>query len=183
MTPPRLHRTIAMLSAPDHAMMARLNHWQAPRWVQVWMRLASRAGDGWFFAVAGMGLLFFGDYNADRAVLCSALALLAGVAVFCALKRMVGRERPSHLLRPSWVDLIPPDRFSFPSGHSLTSFAFAASLSHWYPALEWPLAFLAVNIAVSRIVLGMHFLSDVLAGSILGILVGSLAATWFVFNI
>ena len=45
-------------------------------------------------------------------------------------------------------------------------------VSYFYPGLEWPLYFLAVSISISRVVLGMHFLSDVLAGAILGSALG-----------
>lgn len=52
-------------------------------------------------------------------------------------------------------------------------------MSYFYPSLEGPLFFLAISIAVSRIVLGMHFLSDVLAGTILGVALGCASITAF----
>jgi undecaprenyl-diphosphatase len=60
----------------------------------------------------------------------------------------------------------------------MAAFSIALVLSYFYPSLETPLLFLAVSIAVSRIVLGMHFLSDVLAGVLIGGALGcvSLAA-------
>jgi undecaprenyl-diphosphatase len=64
--------------------------------------------------------------------------------------------------------LLPPDRFSFPSGHTITAFAVALSLAGFYPSLLVGLLFCASSIAVSRILLGMHFLSDVLAGALIG---------------
>jgi undecaprenyl-diphosphatase len=63
---------------------------------------------------------------------------------------------------------LPPDQFSFPSGHTITAFAVAISLGAFYPALALGLVFCAVSVAVSRILLGMHFLSDVLAGAVIG---------------
>jgi undecaprenyl-diphosphatase len=67
---------------------------------------------------------------------------------------------------------LPPDQFSFPSGHTMTAFSIALVISYYYPSLQAPMFFLAVSIAVSRIVLGMHFLSDVLAGMVLGAALG-----------
>jgi undecaprenyl-diphosphatase len=54
----------------------------------------------------------------------------------------------------------------------MTAFSIALVVSYFYPTLEWPLFFLALSIGVSRVVLGMHFLSDVLAGAVLGSALG-----------
>ena len=59
----------------------------------------------------------------------------------------------------------------------MTAFSIALAVSYFYPSLEGLLFFLALSIAVSRIVLGMHFLSDVLAGIVLGIALGCAAIT------
>jgi undecaprenyl-diphosphatase len=67
---------------------------------------------------------------------------------------------------------LPPDQFSFPSGHAITAFGIAVALGWFYPELFACLLFVAASIAVSRIILGMHFLSDVIAGSFLGCLLG-----------
>ena len=64
------------------------------------------------------------------------------------------------------------DRFSCPSGHSTTAFAVALSLGSFYPEIMPVLLALAINVAVSRVIVGMHFLSDVLAGSGMGALLG-----------
>ena len=77
-----------------------------------------------------------------------------------------------------WANLLPPDQFSFPSGHTMTAFALAVALGSFYPALSLPLLVLAGTIGLSRIVLGMHFLSDVVAGAALGATLGAVGA-WF----
>ena len=61
----------------------------------------------------------------------------------------------------------------------MTAFSIALVVSYFYPAIEGPLFFLAISIAVSRVVLGMHFLSDVLAGVVLGVALGCAAITAF----
>lgn len=61
----------------------------------------------------------------------------------------------------------------------MTAFSIALVISYFYPSLEGVLVFLALNIAISRIVLGMHFLSDVLAGIVLGVALGLGAITAF----
>jgi undecaprenyl-diphosphatase len=67
---------------------------------------------------------------------------------------------------------LPPDKYSFPSGHSITAFALALSIGLFYPDLQGCLLAVAFLIATSRIILGMHFLSDVLAGSAIGAALG-----------
>ncbi len=98
------------------------------------------------------------------------VVLLAGtgVAIFLALKKMIGRKRPSSPQVGDWSKLLPPDRFSFPSGHSITAFAIILPVILSYPSLTAGLLSLAVSIAASRVVLGMHFLSDVVAGCLIG---------------
>lgn len=61
----------------------------------------------------------------------------------------------------------------------MTAFSIALVISYFYPPLEGVLFFLALSIAVSRIALGMHFLSDVLAGVVLGISLGCASITAF----
>ena len=83
-----------------------------------------------------------------------------------------GPARPCALEPHCWSTLLPPDRFSFPSGHSITAFAICTPLVLQYPAAAPGILFCAVSIAASRIILGMHFLSDVVAGSVLGWMLG-----------
>jgi len=64
--------------------------------------------------------------------------------------------------------LLPPDQFSFPSGHSICAFAFAVSIGLFEPTLMYGLLFCALSVAISRIMLGLHFLSDVVVGSLIG---------------
>ena len=85
------------------------------------------------------------------------------------------RTRPCAIERHCWADLLPPDQFSFPSGHSITAFACAVPLSFFYPVFAAWFFFCALSIAASRVILGLHFLSDVLAGCLLGAALGSLS--------
>jgi undecaprenyl-diphosphatase len=163
----------------DHRLMRRLNRWRAPRWVRYWMIAATRLGDGWLWYSLAVLLLLFGGPQRYAAVSAAGSAALGGVAVFKALKRLSHRQRPCQLEPHCWSKVLPPDKFSFPSGHTMTAFSIALVLSYFYRGVEVPLYFFACSIAVSRIVLGMHFLSDVLAGAILGVGLGCCALTAF----
>ena len=158
----------------DHRLMRRMNRWRAPRWIRYWMIAASRLGDGWLWYSLAVLLLIFGGPQRYAAVSASALAALVGVGVFKLLKRLSHRPRPCQLEPHCWSKVLPPDKFSFPSGHTMTAFSIALVLTYFYHGVQLPVFFLACSIAVSRIVLGMHFLSDVVAGAILGAGLGCL---------
>jgi len=163
----------------DLRVMRRMNRWRAPRWIRYWMIAATRMGDGWLWYGLGAMLLVFGGPQRFYAVGSAGAAGITGIFVFKALKKLSQRSRPCQLEPHCWSKVLPPDKFSFPSGHTMTAFSIALVVSYFYPSLEGPLFFLAVSIAVSRVVLGMHFLSDVLAGAILGVALGLASITTF----
>jgi undecaprenyl-diphosphatase len=163
----------------DYRLMRRMNRWRAPRWVRLWMIWATRLGDGWIWYGLGFLLLVFGGPQRYSAVCASGAAALFGILVFKALKGLSQRARPCQIEPHCWSKVLPPDKFSFPSGHTMTAFSIALVVSYFYPSLEGMLFFLALSIAVSRIVLGMHFLSDVLAGVVLGVVLGCGSITAF----
>jgi undecaprenyl-diphosphatase len=165
-------RAVSILSAPDYRLMRRVNRWRAPRWVRWWSIGATRAGDGWLWSFCGVALLASHDADRYAAVVAALLAAAMGIVVFRVLKKAVGRKRPCMHEPHCWATLLPPDRFSFPSGHSITAFAVAMSLGFFYPPLLAGLLFCAASVAISRILLGLHFLTDVLAGSALGVALG-----------
>jgi undecaprenyl-diphosphatase len=169
----------AHIERRDHRVMRRMNRWRAPRWIRFWMIAATRMGDGWIWYALAFLLLAFGGAARFAALGSSLLASLSGVAVFKLLKRLSQRPRPCQIEPHCWSRVLPPDQFSFPSGHTMTAFSITLVISYFYPGLEAPLFFLAVSIGVSRIVLGMHFLSDVLAGMVLGVALGCGSLTAF----
>jgi undecaprenyl-diphosphatase len=171
------HAMLDFISHRDHNLMRRVNRWPAPRWIRVWMLCATRGGDGWLWYALGLVLLLFGGEDRFRAVGAAALAAGMGITIFLQLKKGIGRKRPCAIEPHCWATLLPPDQFSFPSGHTITAFAVAVSLGRFYPELAIGLLFCAVSVATSRILLGMHFLSDVLAGAAIGSLL-ALATTW-----
>ena len=171
---------VAMLnyiSLRDHKLMRRVNRWAAPRWIRLWAICATRGGDGWLWYGMALVVLLFGGPERFLAVGSAALAAGTGIAIFLNVKKATGRKRPCTFEPHCWATLLPPDQFSFPSGHTITAFAVALSLSRFYPDLAIGLMFCAFSIAASRILLGMHFLSDVLAGAAIGSVL-ALSVSW-----
>jgi undecaprenyl-diphosphatase len=165
-----------LIVAGDYGLMRRVNRWRAPRWVRLWTTCATRGGDGWLWYALGVLVLLFGGPQRFAATGAGALASGAGILLFLRLKRWTGRRRPCAIEPHCWATLLPPDQFSFPSGHSITAFAVTVALGSFYPVLLAGLLLCAVSVAASRILLGMHFLSDVVAGAAIGALLGYAAA-------
>lgn len=163
---------LSRIVVQDHRLMRRLNRWSAPRWVRVWMIWATRGGDGWLWLSLIPPVWMLGGASAPAAIAACVTAALAGILVFLTLKRSTRRPRPCHLEPHAWSRLSPPDRFSFPSGHTITAFAIAVPLAGFYPGMSPVLALLSCSVAASRIILGMHFLSDVAAGVGIGTFLG-----------
>ena len=169
---------IRIIAAGDRKLMSQLNQWLAPRWVRTWMVWASRAGDGWLWVGIGLALLVFGGAQRFDALEAGFISVGAGIVTFQVLKRVTGRTRPSGLETHRWASLLPPDRFSFPSGHTITAFCVAVPLGLFYPALLVGLVFCAMSVAASRVLLGLHYLTDVLAGIVIGSGLGVAAFWW-----
>lgn len=112
-----------------------------------------------------------------RATLAALGAVAAAGVLVTILKELFDRARPP-LAGIDAVGVIPSSA-SFPSGHSATAFAAAVAVGLFYPRLRRPLLALAAVVALSRVYLGVHYASDVLVGSLLGVLLG-LASVWVV---
>jgi undecaprenyl-diphosphatase len=147
--------------------------------MRLWMVAATRGGDGWLWYAMGLVIALAGGHERFRALGAAVVAVSVGIALQLTLKRTCGRKRPCALAPHCWTTLLPPDKFSFPSGHTITAFAVASSVGVFYPGVLPGLLFCAASVALSRILLGMHFLSDVLAGAAIGTALGYTAAAVF----
>lgn len=165
-----------MVEWGDQRVMQRVNRWRPPGWLRLWTVAATRGGDGWLWYGIALAIALLGGPTRFRALAAAGLAVGFGIALFLKLKRVCGRKRPCALEPHCWSALLPPDQFSFPSGHTITAFAMTMALGGYYPEMLPALLFCAASIALSRILLGMHFLSDVLAGAAIGALLGYAAA-------
>ena len=115
------------------------------------------------------------------ALAASCAAATAGVLV-TLMKETVDRARPP--VADPGLDPVGavPASASFPSGHSATAFATAVAVGLVYPRLRLPLLALAALVALSRVYLGMHYSTDVLVGTTLGVAIG-LATGWLALRV
>ena len=156
----------------DARLMRRVHRWRAPRWVRLASIWSTRLGDGWLWYSMAALILAIGGGQRFRALATSSFAALAGIVLFKCVKHACRRPRPCEQEPHCWATILPPDQFSFPSGHTITAFAIAVSLGQLYPQAEPGLFLAASCIGVSRVLLGMHYLSDVVAGALFGAAIG-----------
>jgi undecaprenyl-diphosphatase len=152
----------------ERAWCLSANRWGARWGVRSFFRVVSRLGDGelWYALIV---LPLWLDGRAGTLATLN-LALVGGVAalLYRRLKGWARRPRPfaaDPRIR-AWV--APLDEYSFPSGHTLHAVSFSIVACAWYPRLAWVLAPFTACIALSRVVLGMHYPSDVLAAALIG---------------
>jgi len=168
----RTGHMLEFIAARDHRLMHRVHRWRPPRWFRLWMIYATRGGDGWLWYAVTALIVILGGATRYAAVAAAWSACGAGAILFLIIKRKAGRKRPFTFVPHCWATLLPPDQFSFPSGHTITAFAFSFAVGSFYPHLFGVLLFGAMSVATSRVVLGMHFLSDVLVGAMVGAALG-----------
>ena len=131
-------------------------------------KIVSRLGDWPLWVLTALGLLAQGDPALKRITLAAGLAVLCSIMTFKLIKHLAGRPRPFEAWHNVTCLVPPPDRFSFPSGHTMTAFAVWGVLSVGLPAIALSYLSIAVLIGLSRIFLGLHYPTDVLLGGLLG---------------
>lgn len=178
MAPAKLLLAIAWLDQAELSACRTFNRTVRRAGLLRVFRIASRLGDGvlWYSLMALLALV--GGAQGRMTALQCAIAGVTGLALYRGLKNVLVRERPYMTHAAIVCAGKPLDRFSFPSGHTLHAVSFTVIVCSSLPALAVVLVPAAVLIALSRVVLGLHYPSDVLAGGLLGALLGAAATAW-----
>lgn len=182
-------RALALAALLLGTLLVLALHWDQPVHVffmahheAAWSRLLAKAA---YYAGLGgvqggvMAVIAFAAWRAGRRGLAlNAIgaigSLVAAGAAVQVLKHLAGRPRPRMDL-PAWEYFGPTlssDLHSFPSGHAATSFALAGLIAARYPRLALPLYLAAALVCLGRVAGGSHYLSDVLGGALLGLMLG-----------
>jgi undecaprenyl-diphosphatase len=168
----RLHWSWHRISAAEIPLCIRCNRVSRHAPLRALFAAVSRLGDGVFwYALMGVLPLAYGSAAIDTVLRMFAAGLL-GVALYKWLKRVTGRPRPYQVVPAVEAVAAPLDRFSFPSGHTLHAASFGTIACSQHPELAPLLIPFALLVAASRPILGLHYPSDVLAGALIGLMLG-----------
>ncbi|MCK0471251.1 phosphatase PAP2 family protein [Halalkalibacter sp. APA_J-10(15)] len=132
------------------------------------MKYVTHFGGASFTILFSLSLSIFASGPLQRTGWIALFALIVSHTVVSLIKKRIPRNRPYLVLPNVTVVENPFKDHSFPSGHTTAIFAIIVPFMISYPILILPLFFAAALVGLSRIVLGLHYPSDVLAGAILG---------------
>jgi undecaprenyl-diphosphatase len=152
----------------ERRMCLAMNRWCARQTLRRFFGVISRLGDGVFWYTLMGVLAVFGGARGATAALHMALTGLVAAALYRYLKKWTRRPRPFRAHDDIVPYVAPLDEFSFPSGHTLHAVSFSLIALAYFPMLAPLLLPFALLVAMSRVVLGLHYPSDVLAATVIG---------------
>lgn len=152
-----------------HSIDLQTFHWclQRKYWKPIvrLYRLISRSADGHLYLLINSIFVIFEHWLALKAF---TLGLFIERSSYFILKNRLKRNRPQQAIPGFYSVIQASDQFSFPSGHTSAAFLATGLLAYFYPLMLIPLLVWAINVGISRVMLGVHFPSDCVAGAALG---------------
>ena len=176
--PSLLKRIIAV----DLAFLRYIATLSLPKAVSLPLVFLVRIGDGWIWFLIAFYLWTAMPFAQLRSAVFHCLfALAISLALYWPIKLLVRRSRP-HESGLGVTPTVPPlDKYSFPSGHTMNNLAVALTVAIYLPHLFLPALLLPIFLGVLRILFGVHFLSDITGGTVLGVASYFLAKAFFPF--
>ena len=131
-------------------------------------RNISRLGDGVLYLLLAGLLAVLEPLDGVLFLRLGLLAFAVELPLYLLLKNVIRRDRPCQRLDVKSV-VTPLDKFGFPSGHAAGAFVFASVMAHVYPSVALFTYMVAMLIGLSRVVLGVHYPADIVAGAVVGV--------------
>ena len=130
----------------------------------------SHTGNGYYYPAVPALLLFVDSLIAWNFFIAGLFAFGIELPLYKFIKNRIKRDRPFETLSSVYQRIAPSDQFSFPSGHTAAAFVMATLLSYFFPFIAMPVFSWALLVGFSRIYLGVHYPTDILAGLVIGLL-------------
>jgi len=165
------------LLALDADLSARLRVAEKPGWLRSLAVFLAHSGDSWFWLGGLLLVWLLGDPAWKQRALVLGAGILISAVVVMLIKFTIRRKRPEG----EWGGIYrSTDPHSFPSGHAVRAVMLAVVALGLGPAwFGLLLAVWAPLVCLARVAMGVHYLSDVLAGMLLGLLLGGLTLLIF----
>lgn len=163
-----LKKTYIHLRNLDSKLCIKISGWNGKRVIDKIMIAASHFGYGYLYPVI-WGIVMALDYAHTQLIFHIGItSFIIEHLAYRFIKNKIKRIRPSNVIPGINRLMRIPDEFSFPSGHAAGAFLMATLFHHFYPSLSIPFYTTASLIGFSRVYNGVHYPSDVMAGSVLG---------------
>jgi undecaprenyl-diphosphatase len=128
----------------------------------------SHSANGYYYPLIPVLLFLLDPAGAYSFLISAAIAFIIELPAYKIIKKCVKRFRPYEVNKNIKNRIMPSDRFSLPSGHTAAAWVIALLIAIHFPLLAIPVSIWAILVGISRIYLGVHYPTDVLAGFILG---------------
>ena len=148
-----------------------LSHSQKVAW---FFKVVSRLGDGGFWYAMLLLVWIYKGWAYGSTLLYVMFGGAIGTLIYKILKHKTTRPRPYQVHQVIVLGERPLDHFSFPSGHTLHAVMATIVFGYIQPAMLFIMMPFTILIALSRMVLGLHYPSDVIVGALIGATVASL---------
>ena len=134
------------------------------------LRFYVRLGDGYIWGVFALFVLAMVGWEAFLPILWQALmALAVSLIIYEVVKLNTKRPRPFAANPEIKAEVPPLDKYSFPSGHTMNNLAVASAVFYSVPQYGWVMLILPLTWGLLRVYFGVHWLTDILCGFVLGI--------------
>ncbi len=167
----RTNSLIEQVGVFELNVCSKANIWCRNLHLECFFSVVSRLGDGmlWYVLIITLPVVF--GAGAVDVSLRMAAAGAIGVLIYKVIKHLTVRPRPYSRQQDIQLGAAPLDRYSFPSGHTLHAVSFTLICISYFPLMAWLLVPFTSLVAISRVVLGLHYPTDVLAGAFIGFLI------------
>lgn len=164
------------IQAWDNRILTKLSEKHTPKLNRIMVLITTTGNYGYIWFALCVPLIIANKFRLTGFTMILAM-LITGLTGEITIKHIVGRVRPCN--REFGKDLLikHPAHYSFPSGHTASSFAVSMVMLLMLPALFVPVIVYACLMGFSRMYLLVHYPTDVIAGAVLGIICGTVAVT------